>query len=62
LCHFGRCTREHPWQTRAKPMWDLMREPKQLVLLPGVGHIPPLQDRVLAINTFLDKWLGPVRH
>jgi len=58
----GDMDEEHPWQTRAKPMWDLMREPKQLVLLPGVGHIPPLQDRVLAINTFLDKWLGPVRH
>ena len=58
----GDMDEEHPWQTRGLPMWNLMREPKQLVLIPGVGHIPSLQDRVLAINTFLDKWLGPVRH
>lgn len=52
---------EHPWQTRGLPLWNLLREPKQLVLLPGVGHIPALQDRVPAINTFLDQTLGPIR-
>jgi formylglycine-generating enzyme required for sulfatase activity/tRNA A-37 threonylcarbamoyl transferase component Bud32 len=57
----GDMDEEHPWQTRGLPMWNLMREPKQLILVPGVGHIPALQDRVLAVNTFLDRWLGPVR-
>jgi pimeloyl-ACP methyl ester carboxylesterase len=52
---------EHPWQTRGLPLWNLLREPKQLVLLPGVGHIPALQDRVPAINRFLDQTLGPVK-
>ena len=53
---------EHPWLTRGLPLWNLLREPKQLLLLPGVGHNPPLEARVPAVNQFLDKWLGPVRH
>jgi len=56
----GDIDEEHPWQTRGLPLWNLLREPKQLVLVPGVGHIPPLQDRVPAINRFLDQTLGPV--
>ena len=56
----GDMDEEHPWQTRGLPLWNLLREPKQLVLIPGVGHIPPLQDRVPAINRFLDQTLGPV--
>ena len=56
----GDADEEHPWQTRGLPLWNLLREPKQLVLLPGVGHIPALQDRVPAINRFLDQTLGPV--
>ncbi|MGH7521077.1 MAG: protein kinase domain-containing protein [Gemmatimonadales bacterium] len=51
---------EHPWQTRGLPLWNLLGEPKQLVLLPNVGHIPPLEDRVPAINRFLDQTLGTV--
>jgi formylglycine-generating enzyme required for sulfatase activity/tRNA A-37 threonylcarbamoyl transferase component Bud32 len=57
----GRDDEEHPWLTRALPLWNLLREPKQLVLVPGGGHMPPLEARVPAINTFLDKTLGPVR-
>jgi pimeloyl-ACP methyl ester carboxylesterase len=52
---------EHPWLTRGLPLWNLLREPKQLLLVPGAGHNPPLEARVPAINQFLDKWLGPVR-
>ena len=57
----GRDDEEHPWFTRALPLWTLLREPKQLVLVPGGGHIPPLEARVPAINRFLDQVLGPVR-
>jgi formylglycine-generating enzyme required for sulfatase activity/tRNA A-37 threonylcarbamoyl transferase component Bud32/pimeloyl-ACP methyl ester carboxylesterase len=56
----GRDDEEHPWFTRGLPLWNLLREPKQLVLVPGAGHIPPLEARVPAINNFLDKTLGPV--
>jgi eukaryotic-like serine/threonine-protein kinase len=51
---------EHPWLTRGLPLWNLLREPKQLVLVPGAGHNPPLEARVPAINKFLDQTLGPV--
>ena len=56
----GDMDEEHPWQTRGLPLWNLLREPKQLVLIPGVGHVPALQDRVPAINRFLDQAMGPV--
>jgi len=57
----GRDDEEDPWLTRALPLWSLLREPKQLVLVPGAGHIVPLEIRVPAINRFLDQTLGPVR-
>ena len=56
----GRDDEEHPWLTRALPLWNLLREPKQLVLVPAAGHVPPLEARVPAINRFLDQTLGPV--
>ena len=57
----GRQDEEHPWTTRALPLWNLLREPKELVLIDGVGHQPPLEYRVPPINAFLDATLGPVR-
>jgi pimeloyl-ACP methyl ester carboxylesterase len=57
----GRDDEEDPWLTRALPLWTLLREPKQLVLVPGAGHTVPLEVRVPAINGFLDRWFGPVR-
>ena len=45
---------------RALPLWNLLREPKELVLVDGSGHVPPLEARVPAINEFLDRTLGPV--
>ena len=57
----GRNDEEHPWLTRGLPLWNLLREPKQLVLVPDAGHVPPLEARVPAINKFLDQTLGPVR-
>jgi eukaryotic-like serine/threonine-protein kinase len=56
----GRDDEEHPWYTRALPLWNLLREPKKLVLVEGAGHLPPVEARVPAINQFLDRVLGSV--
>ncbi|MGI9628685.1 MAG: protein kinase domain-containing protein [Longimicrobiales bacterium] len=57
----GRQDEEHPWLTRALPLWELWSEPKELVLLDHEGHIPSLEARVPAINGFLNRVFGPVR-
>jgi len=56
----GLSDEEHPWNTRGLPLWNLMSEPKELVLIEGGGHVVPLEDRIPAINNFLDRTLGPV--
>jgi hypothetical protein len=50
-----------PYYTTALPLWNLLSEPKKLVLVDGAGHVPPLEARVPAINQWLDETLGPVR-
>ncbi len=57
----GRNDEEHPWYTRALPLWNLLREPKELVLVDGAGHVPPVEVRIPAINDFLDRTLGRVK-
>ncbi len=54
----GRQDEEHPCYTRALPLWNLLREPKELVLVDGAGHVPPLEARIPAITKFLDETLG----
>jgi hypothetical protein len=56
----GRSDEEHPWYTRGLPLWNLLTEPKELVLVDGGGHVVPLEERIPAINGFLDRTLGPV--
>lgn len=56
----GRQDEEHPWLTRGLPLWNLLRDPKELVLIDGAGHHPPPEMRVPPINAFLDRILGPV--
>jgi hypothetical protein len=56
----GRNDEEHPWYRRALPLWNLLEEPKELVLVEGAGHLPPPEARIPAINGFLDRTLGPV--
>jgi formylglycine-generating enzyme required for sulfatase activity/dienelactone hydrolase len=58
----GRQDEEHGYYTRALPLWNLLREPKKLVLVEGAGHIPPAEARVPAINSWLDETLGPLRN
>ena len=54
----GRNDEEHPWLTRALPLWNLLREPKKLVLIDGASHVPPPELRVPPINAWLDQQLG----
>ncbi|NNF27302.1 MAG: hypothetical protein HKN73_08795, partial [Gemmatimonadetes bacterium] len=57
----GRQDEEHPWLTRAQPFWDLLQEPKELVLADYEGHHPSPEVRVPAMNRFLDRVFGPIR-
>lgn len=50
-----------PYYTELLPLWNLLREPKKLVVIEGAGHVPQLEARVPAINQWLDETLGPVR-
>ena len=52
---------EHPWLTRGLPLWNLLREPKDSVLVEGVGHVAPPEVLVPAMVGWLDRTLGPVR-
>ncbi len=54
----GRQDEEHPWQTRGKPLWDLLREPKELLMADAAGHHVPADVRTPRINAFLDRTLG----
>jgi pimeloyl-ACP methyl ester carboxylesterase len=56
----GRSDEEHPRLTRRLPPWNPLREPRELVLLDGGGHVVPLETRIPAINDFLDRTLGPI--
>lgn len=58
----GHDDEENTWLSRGLPFWNLLREPKKLVLINGAGHVPLAEDRVPAINAWLDQTLGPVRH
>jgi len=58
----GRQDEEHGYYTRALPLWNLLREPKKFVLVEGAGHVPPVEARVPAINSWLDETLGPLRN
>ena len=51
----GREDEEHPWRTRAQPLWNLLSEPKELKLFEGVGHWPPPELRIPAVRDFLDR-------
>lgn len=56
----GRQDENQTWLPRGLPLWNLLREPKTLVLVEGAGHIAPIEERAPAINQWLDETLGPV--
>ena len=56
----GRHDEEEPWLTHGLPLWNLLRPPRKLVLVKDGGHLPPADERVPAIDHFLDRVFGPV--
>ncbi|MFQ6093667.1 MAG: alpha/beta hydrolase family protein, partial [bacterium] len=56
----GKYDETFPFETHARPFYNLMREPKKLALVEG-GHTPPLEQRVPVLNQWLDETLGPVK-
>ncbi len=56
----GRYDEIIPLKTGAEPFYKLLGEPKQMIVHDG-GHIPPLEVSVPAINSWLDKTMGPVK-
>ena len=57
----GRSDEEHPWLTRALPLWNLLQEPKQKVVVEGAGHVPSQEALIPAVKRFLDETFGPVQ-
>jgi hypothetical protein len=55
----GRYDEAISFATEAEPLFNLLPEPKQLILL-DTGHIPPLETSVPIVNGWLDRTLGPV--
>jgi dienelactone hydrolase len=51
----GRQDEEHPWLTRALPLWNLLSQPKKLVLIEGAGHRPRSDQLIPPVEEFLDK-------
>ena len=56
----GKYDEEHSWYSRGLPLYNLLSEPKKLVLLEG-GHVPAVELRAPVINAWLDEILGPVK-
>ncbi|MGC2235435.1 MAG: bifunctional serine/threonine-protein kinase/formylglycine-generating enzyme family protein [Pyrinomonadaceae bacterium] len=48
-----------PYNTDAKPLHKLLREPRKIVLYPG-GHIPTIEFFAPTVNNWLDETLGSV--
>jgi formylglycine-generating enzyme required for sulfatase activity len=57
----GKYDEEHIWYSRGLPLYNLLSEPKKLVLLEG-GHVPAVELRAPVINAWLDETLGPVKY
>jgi hypothetical protein len=55
----GKYDEAFPPETEAMPFYKLLSEPKQLSLTES-GHVPTLEKRIIILNKWLDKTLGPV--
>jgi formylglycine-generating enzyme required for sulfatase activity len=55
----GRYDEGLPLRTRAEPLYRLLCDPKDLVVL-DTGHFPPLDQWVPKVEEFLDRTFGPV--
>ena len=55
----GRFDETFPYNTDAKPLFKLLREPKKIVIYEG-GHIPTIEFLAPTVNNWLDETLGNV--
>lgn len=55
----GRYDENFPFNTDAKPLFKLLREPRKIVTYDG-GHIPNVEFYVPVVNEWLDETLGKV--
>ena len=55
----GRYDETFPYNTDAKPLFKLLREPKKIVTYDG-GHIPTVEFYVPAVNNWFDETFGKV--
>jgi serine/threonine protein kinase/formylglycine-generating enzyme required for sulfatase activity/dienelactone hydrolase len=55
----GRYDETFPYNIDAKPLFQLLREPKKIVIYDG-GHIPTLEFFVPTVNNWLDETIGSV--
>lgn len=55
----GRFDETFPYNTDAKPLFKLLRDPKKIVLYDG-GHIPTIEFLAPTVNNWLDETLGNV--
>jgi len=53
----GRYDEAHPLKTDAEPLFNLLSEPKRLIVIES-GHIPPPEIFAPTINDWLDETLG----
>ena len=60
LIQNGRWDETVPLETNARPLFDLMREPKRLVIYDG-GHVPTPEVLIPTLNGWFDETMGPVR-
>jgi len=56
----GRYDETFPYNTDAKPLFNLLREPKKIVIYDG-GHIPTAEFYVPVLNAWFDETLGAVK-
>jgi hypothetical protein len=56
----GRYDEGQPLRTRGQPLYDLLREPKDLLVL-DTGHFPPMHLWAPPALEFLDNVFGPVQ-
>lgn len=60
LVMIGRYDEASPLKTEGQPLYDLMRQPKRLVVFEG-GHIPAPEVAFPIFNAWLDETMGPVK-
>lgn len=56
----GRYDESAPLESQARPLFNLMREPKRLEVFEG-GHVPPQTIQIPAMTKWFDETLGKVQ-